>query len=403
MTAKPPLLFTAALFTLVATGVPSFAQMQPAAVDVAAQAAAPVGADRIQQAIDKGLAFLKSQQRPDGGWTSEQQPPAINALVLKAFAQDAKTGPQADFVKKGYERLLSYQVESGGIYKDALANYNTAISVSALAAANDPAYKDRIDKAVAYLKGLQWTAGVTGPKGESTADADKATWEGGWGYGNQGRPDFSNTQLALDALHDAGVKPDDPAYQRALTFIGRTQNRSESNDQSFAGNDGGFFYTPARGGESMAGLIDAGDKKEPRSYGSMTYAGLKSFIYAGVSKTDPRVVAAFDWISKNYTLDENPGMAVGDPAKARNGLFYYYHTMARALHAYGEETLTVTEGGQAKRVNWRSDLAGHLMNIQKQDGSWVGVERWMEDNPIIVTSYVVLALQEIQKTQNETK
>ena len=126
----------------------------------------------------------------------------------------------------------------------------------------------------------------------------------------------------------------------------------------------------------------------------MTYAGLKSFLYAGVSKTDPRVQAAFDWITKNYTLDENPGMAAGDPAKAKHGLFYYYHTMARALNAYGEETIT-DANGQAHP--WRNELAAQLVSLQKEDGSWIGVERWMEDNPIIVTSYVVAALQEIQK------
>jgi squalene-hopene/tetraprenyl-beta-curcumene cyclase len=346
--------------------------------------------DKIQQSIDKGLAFLKTKQLPDGGWANEKQPPAITALVLKAFAQDPRTGAKADFVKKGYDRLLQFQVESGGIYKDAIANYNTAISVSALAAANDPAYKPQLDKAIAFLKGLQWTSGVVGPKGESTADPDKAMWEGGWGYGNNGRPDFSNTQMALDALHDAGIPSTDPAYQRALTFITRTQNRSESNDQAFSGNDGGFFYTPARGGESMAGLIslDSG-KKEPRSYGSMTYAGLKSFIYAGLTKDDPRVTAAVEWLKKNWTLDENPGMALGDPAKAKHGLYYYYHTMARALHAYGDPN--------AFSNDWRVALGDKITSLQKEDGSWVGVERWMEDNPVIVTSYSVLALQEIQK------
>ena len=389
-----PLLISLALFAGIAPLARAQSTNQPTT------AAAPLSAERIQQAIDSGLAFLKSQQLPDGGWATEQQPPAITALVLRAFAQDANTGPQADFVKKGYERLLSFQVDSGGIYKDALANYNTAIAVSAIAAANDPAYKDHLDKAIAYLKGLQWTSGVIGPKGESTADADKATWEGGWGYGRNGRPDFSNTQMALDALHDAGLKPDDPAYQRALTFIQRTQNRSESNDQSFAGNDGGFFYTPARGGESMAGHIDAGDKKEPRSYGSMTYAGLKSFIYAGLSKTDPRVQAAFNWIKQNYTLDENPGMAAADPEQAKHGLYYYYHTMARALNAYDEPTFADASG---TTHDWRTELAGQLFSLQQPDGSWVGDKRWMEDNPIITTSYVVLALQEIQKDLAEKR
>ena len=40
----------------------------------------------------------------------------------------------------------------------------------------------------------------------------------------------------------------------------------------------------------------------------MTYAGLKSFLYAGVGKDDPRVKAAIEWVRKHYTLDENPNM-----------------------------------------------------------------------------------------------
>lgn len=387
---KHQLSFSLALLITTTAAVPSVTFAQDATTVVAPK----VDDATITAAIDKGLAFLKSRQLEDGGWATDKQPPAITALVLKPFAQDPKTGPQADFVRKGFDRLLSFQVENGGIYKDAIANYNTAISVSALAAANSPEYKPAIDKAVAYLRGLQWTSGVVGPKGESVADADRAMWEGGWGYGGSARPDMSNTQMAVDALHDAGLKPEDPAYQKALAFLTRSQNRSESNDQPFSGNDGGFFYTPARGGESMAGHLDLADKKEPRSYGSMTYAGLKSFIYAGLNKTDPRVTAAYDWIKKSYTLDENPGMGAADPEKAKHGLYYYYLTMAKALTAYGEPTIVDAKGVSH---DWRAELSAKLISLQQADGSWVGDKRWMEDNPVITTSYVVAALQELGK------
>src|SRR5215470_17144596 len=75
----------------------------------------------------------------------------------------------------------------------------------------------------------------------------------GWGYGKKERPDGSNLQMALDALHDAGVEPSDPAFQNAIKFVTRMQNLSETNDQAWASNDGGFIYTPAQGGESFAG------------------------------------------------------------------------------------------------------------------------------------------------------
>jgi squalene-hopene/tetraprenyl-beta-curcumene cyclase len=303
-------------------------------------------------------------------------------------------------VERGYARLLSFQVESGGIYQDLLASYNTAIAISALAAAQNPAYRERIDRAVAYLKGLQWSEMTTPAEGEKvTGEGD--TWYGGWGYGGRsrggGRPDLSNVQIALDALHDAGLEPGDPAFQRALTFITRLQNHSETNDQPWAGNDGGFIYGPSdhRQGESMAGEYSGPDGgRRLHSYGSMTYAGLKSFIYAGLTKDDPRVRAAWQWIRGNWSLEENPGMSFAGADRAQQGLYYYYHTMARALNLYDEPVIT-DAGGIAH--DWRVELTAKLASLQRADGSWVGDKRWMEDNPVLVTAYVVLALQEVQQ------
>jgi squalene-hopene/tetraprenyl-beta-curcumene cyclase len=353
---------------------------------------------KVQATIDKGLAYLKSEQKPDGGWQKENDPPALTAIVLKAFAQDPKTGANAEFVKKGYDKLLTYQLDNGGIYQDLLANYNTSIAISALSAANNPAFKPQIDKAVAYIKGIQWTDKTgPGPKGEKLAD-DKNNWWGGWGYSRAGRPDLSNAQMAMEALQNAGLSKDDPAFANALKFITRSQNNSETNDQRFAGDDGGFVYTPANDGESQAGILVGPDgKRVVRSYGSMTYAGLKSMIYAGLSKDDPRVKAAWGWISKNFTVDVNPGMIVNDPKlgdMTRYGLYYYYHTMARALNVYDEPMIT---DGKGVKHDWRAELTDKLASLQKPDGSWVGEKKWFEDNPILTTAYTILALQEIQQ------
>src|SRR6185369_17159796 len=127
------------------------------------------------------------------------------------------------------------------------------------------------------------------------------------------RPDLSNVQMALEALSASGLEKGNAAYQRALIFLSRCQNRSESNNIAIpagsgtvvSGNDGGSAYAP---GDSKAGFIDLGNgKKAPRSYGSMTYALLKSFIFAGLPKDDERMKACWGWLKKNYTLDVNPG------------------------------------------------------------------------------------------------
>jgi squalene-hopene/tetraprenyl-beta-curcumene cyclase len=121
----------------------------------------------------------------------------------------------------------------------------------------------------------------------------------------------------------------------------------------------------------------------------MTYAGLKSYLYCGVSRSDPRVQAAWRWLRAHYTVSENPGMRDA-------GLFYHYHTMAKTLDVYGQRVVTDLGGG---RHGWATDLAAELARRQQRDGSWVNANpRWLEDNPQLVTSYALLALARCAKT-----
>ena len=125
-----------------------------------------------------------------------------------------------------------------------------------------------------------------------------------------------------------------------------------------------------------------------RSYGSISYAGLLSYIYANLKKDDPRVAAVFDWLRQNYTLEENPGMGP-------QGLYYYLHTMAKALSLYGVDTLELRNGA---KINWRKELAMKLINLQQNDGSWSnGNGRWWERDPNLVTAYAVIALEMIYR------
>ncbi|MEZ6046183.1 MAG: hypothetical protein R3C11_11560 [Planctomycetaceae bacterium] len=225
------------------------------------------------------------------------------------------------------------------------------------------------------MRGLQWD------EGEGLESND--TSYGGAGYGSHQRPDMSNTQFFLDALKAAGASEDDEAVQKALIFISRAQNlESEYNQTAFAGkiNDGGFFYTPAAGGETKAGETENGGL---RSYGSMTYAGLKSMIYAGLDKDDVRVAAALKWIKKYYTLDMNPGMG-------EQGLFYYYQTFAKTLSVLEVDTIESADGTEH---DWRAELISKLGELQRSNGSWVNkADRWYEGDPNMVTAYTLLAL-----------
>jgi len=146
--------------------------------------------------------------------------------------------------------------------------------------------------------------------------------------------------------------------------------------------DGGFIYTPSGGGESK--VEEVTENGGLRSYGSMTYAGLKSMLYAGVEKDDIRVMAATEWIRKNYNLEQNPGMGY-------EGLYYYYHVFAKALDAIGQDTF---EDAAGVKHDWRKELLEELARRQSTDGSFVNKssERWMEGDPRLVTGYALLAL-----------
>ncbi len=344
-------------------------------------AARAADATAIRESIARGSKFLAEKgQAADGSFSSEVGP-AVTALAVTALAKSG-TPTDAPVLRKGIAYLLTFKQPDGGIYAPGspVSNYETAISMVALAACNqDGRYDKEIKGAEAFVKGLQWD------DGEGKAKADPAF--GGAGYGKKGRPDLSNTQFMIEALRSIGASEHDPAIEKALVFVSRTQNLvGPENTAPFAEQNknpddkGGFYYTPAAGGESQAGTNPDGGL---RSYGSMTYAGLKSMIFAGLTKDDYRVKAALAWLGKHYTFKENPGMG-------QAGLFYYFHTAAKSLDVLGEETFTDAAG---KAHSWRAELSDEILAKQKADGSWVNENtRWMEDNPNLVTSYALLAL-----------
>ena len=343
----------------------------------AAVAATPAA---MQDSIARASAFLADQQAEDGSFAADIGP-AVTGLAVTALVRSG-TSPDADVVRKGLESLLAFRQPDGGIYTPGspVANYETSIAMLALAACNKGGQLDaEVADAVAFVRKLQWDEG----EGKDEADASF----GGAGYGRHARPDLSNTAFLVEALRSVGTSENDPAIQRALVFISRTQNLPGPHNPlpyPEKNPDGGFYYTPANGGESQAGLTDNGGL---RSYASMTYAGLKSMIFAGVGRDDPRVVAAVEWLRKHYTFSENPGMG-------QAGLYYYFHTASKALAVLGEEPFTDAAG---QPHDWRDELTTAIVTRQKADGSWANAnERWMENNPVLVTSYALLALANCQ-------
>lgn len=405
----------------------AFAQPMPTQTPPAtapAVAAAPGTLDKAtrekgERMVAKAIAYLRTKQdAASGGWgvapAAPDKPappvfPAFTGLIVNGMLMQPGIDTKDPAVAKGIEFMLSRQQPDGAIYDRLLPVYNTSIVLSAIASIDTDQARAAIKKGQDFLRNSQW--GVASP----ASSPDKPTsvvgpehpFYGGWGYGNNSRPDISNLNFALQALHDTGVPADDAAVQRALVFLQRIQMIEKGadgkviNDQPYAkgSHQGGFIYATASNdktigqGQSQAGNIEetltTGETKSMlRAYGSVSYAGFKSYLYAGLKQDDPRVLAVLDFCRRNYTLAENPRFG-------SDGQYYYYVAFARALKAAGIDTVdAVDSSGTVTAHNWRADLINQLATMQSEDGSFNSVnKRWMEDNTTLITAYALLAAQ----------
>ena len=344
-------------------------------------------------AIRRGTDYLLSKQLPDGSWI---QHPAVTGLCIMALynsATESNKQERATAIKKGVAFIKQFIQKDGSIWiagqEREYPNYTTAVALCALATVNDPKDESIMRKARNFLI-------------ESQVTDKKSKNFGGIGYGKSGpgNPDLSNTQWALEAIHltdyldneinaksKDGIKQTDQAWKNAVQFLSKLQHCPESNDAGWVAKDkkdpnyGSFVYKTDESKASMK----LGEDKGLRGYGSMTYAGLKSMIYAKLSKDDPRVKAAVEWGARNYDLTKNPGM--GD-----EGHYYYLHTFAKAHAVLGQETVTTADG---KHHLWRVDLIKEILNNQKSNGEWFNEKsgRWWESVPELVTAYSLIALE----------
>ncbi len=349
-------------------------------------------ANEIKHAIDKGLDWLSANQKTNGCWSTADHP-AVTALALEAFVGEPsgrfQRSPSAQ-VRKGYEFILSNVKPDGGIYAQELQNYNTSICMMALVTAKDPKYDATLRHARSWLMGQQVDLNEKG-KIDSPFD-------GGVGYGDKhDHSDMNNTLTALEALYytkyldrDKSSAAGDLNWAAAIHFIQSCQNLPAYNKAAWVSEDakdrGGFVYTPS---ESKAGsTTNASGRVALRSYGSISYAGLLSYVYADLKQDDPRVAAVMSWLKDNWTVDENPAMG-------QQGLYYYLHLMTKGLTICNVDELTFNNG---KSVDWRRAVATKLLDLQKGDGSWQNAAgRWWEKDPALVTAYSVITLEMIYR------
>jgi squalene-hopene/tetraprenyl-beta-curcumene cyclase len=383
------LIFSIAALTTAAPAEQSLSKIQPDHNHMDSAHAA-----KAQKLYNDGVRFLLSKERDGGGWSLlGPSDPAITGLVVRSLLNHPDFDGDSPVIQRGVAVILKHQQEDGGIYNPRIGrqNYTTAVAIMALAATRDPQYNDEIKRAIEYIKKIQIVPGSQSPSGDKIHKGHP--FVGGTSYGKHGRPDLSNLGFSAEALHQAGVDPEDPFFKRAALFASNTQNVRETNQLAWVKvgtNDGGFVYAPALAGDLDQPESKADPKHGVRSYGSMTYTGFKTLLYAGVDKSDQRVKRAFNWIRRHWRLDSNPNMP---HAQSKEGLYYYYHVFAKALSAYGQPVITDMKGN---KHNWREELVDTLAQRANANGSWTNdTKRWYEDDPILCTSYSLMALGEV--------
>ena len=320
---------------------------------------------KLTDALNKGGAYLKQQQKPDG--TFDANPGVTGMAATALLKMPGRRDAELKTVAKTLDYLRGLAKPDGGIYDKMIPHYITAVSIMTFAAAGQPQDKPLIEKGRRYL------AEHLLDEGEGVKKDDK--FYGGMGYGGTsdgGKADLISLEYGLRAMKEGGLADNDPAWDKAIQFLQRTQN-TEANDQPWKANDGGFIYYP---GYSQAG--------ETRSYGSATYAGIMSYVWSNVKKDDRRVQSVMKWVRDNYTVDENPGIG-------QKTVYYYYMVFAKALQAIGEPVIVDAKGVSH---NWREDLAAKLLSLQHPEGFWVNpVPDEMQDNKVLVTTFTLMAIE----------
>lgn len=265
--------------------------------------------EQVNVSIDKGLAYLASKQRPDGGWANNN---AINAWSLLAFMGRGHVpgrGPYKDVLEKGKKYLMSTQQATG--YMSFSAMYEHGLATLALIEMYgmdpDPELEEKTRKAVDLILRSQ-------------------SPQGGWNYQPtpvNGDLSVSVMQIvAMRAAHNAEIPVPQQQLERAIKYL---------KDHEAPGG-GGFGYGGPGGGPqtSAAGTISM------------------------------QLLGKYDHPTLPKTLDYLAAIPVAWNASGPNYFYYFHYYAIQAMYQAG-----------GKHWNeWHPKVRELLLEHQNSDGSW---------------------------------
>jgi hypothetical protein len=326
----------------------------------------------VDAAIDKGVAYLKGQQRDDGTYPPHREW-SYGTTALCAFTLVSCGVARSD---PTVEKTLAWMVA-----RTPNSNYERAIALMTLDRAYAPpgelarAHRGQVKEFKRDLPPdrLAWCRQV------AAAIEKHATRPGSWGYGQPGgskRVDSSNTQYAVLGLRAAahlGISADERTWLGVLKhFRGLREKRTLKGDirllregeavaegKSVAGR-------PVRRG---TGFRYRGDHEF--ATGSMTTAAIASLLIARHElarlrsprakslrkEIDAAVLGAWLWLDRYWSMSRVPGRV-----PAHRWLYYYLYSVERAAVL-----------DRVKRVggrDWYFEGAALLLDTQHKSGAW---------------------------------
>ncbi|HEY4760256.1 MAG TPA: prenyltransferase/squalene oxidase repeat-containing protein, partial [Thermoguttaceae bacterium] len=308
-----------------------------------------ISAQQVREALNKGIAYLKQQQKVDGAWDDWLgQAGGISALCSLAML-NAGIDPSDPQMQKALTYLRKIKPER---------TYVTSLQTMVFVRAEPQRDLLLISRNVKWLESMQI---LDGPR------------KGAWAYPG-GSGDNSNSQFALLALYEAqraGVQVNNRTWRLAQTYW--------ENCQNVDGSWGYYKPVPGTGSMTCAGItslvITADIIEQPDA---QVLGNEIRCCRQGDTQIENRVNGAMDWLGANFSVSRNPGPLGGA------WLYYYLYGLERA----GRLTARRFIG----KADWYREGANFLIDNQdKLSGFWSG-SGLAEDSRLIGTSFGLLFL-----------
>lgn len=321
---------------------------------------AAITAEAVREAIERGVDYLKRQQRRDGSWPEHPGFPGGTTALCTLALLESGVDPSQEPIQRALGYLRKIPPER---------TYVVALQTMAFCRAEPKRDRLLITRNVKWLEQAQ----IAGGPGK-----------GGWTYSLPGSPeernrtgDNSNSQFAVLALHEA--------ERVGVPVSPQTWRLAKAHWEDWQNPDGSWGYQ--KGGSGT---------------GSMTCAGITSLVicYDRVAGTDAqvdgerirccqpgetdesRIQRGLKWLADHFSVTHNPG----NPGQ----LWLYYYL-------YGVERVgRLTARRFIGEHDWYREGADQLVRARAgplaEGWRGVGPLQYAEADPRVATSFALLFL-----------